>query len=76
MRFGTHGPGGPWRRLVILDTQDRLVRACLPGEGEPSAAGIRWNGRDAAGFRAPAGRYFWRLEGPDGSIRGTLVRVR
>ena len=47
--------------LRVLDIQGREVRAIEAGRRAAGYATLRWDGRDAAGARVPAGVYFARL---------------
>ena len=54
----------------------RLVKSLLDGPAEAGEHSIRWDGRSAAGRRAPAGVYLvrFRSEGFEATQRVSLVR--
>ncbi|MBC8425294.1 endo alpha-1,4 polygalactosaminidase [bacterium] len=50
-------------RLCVLDAAGRLVDVLLDAAAvAPGRNEVVWTGRDALGYRAPAGVYFYRLE--------------
>jgi len=49
-------------RLAVIDASGRRVRDLLRGSLPAGSRMVRWDGRDDAGARAPAGVYFVRLE--------------
>jgi hypothetical protein len=49
-------------RVVVLDPAGRSVGTLLEGPVATGERRLRWDGRDAAGRRAPPGVYFVRLE--------------
>ncbi len=63
-------------RLRIYDAAGRLVRTLLDGEVPAGPGSLRWNGLTDDGRQAPAGLYFTRLEGPDGTATAKILLVR
>jgi hypothetical protein len=53
------------QRLEILDVSGRRVRLVEAGWREPGRRQVRWDGRDDAGARVPAGVYLVRLAAAD-----------
>jgi choice-of-anchor C domain-containing protein len=53
-------------RLIVLDARGRTLRVLAAGAFEPGVHARVWDGRIAAGNRAPAGLYFIRLSAPGG----------
>jgi hypothetical protein len=49
-------------RLIAYDVSGRVVRRLVEGVFDAGVRGVVWDGRDAAGRKAPAGVYFLRLE--------------
>jgi hypothetical protein len=47
--------------LRVYDARGRRVRTLMDGPGAPGEHVVRWNGRDDAGRRVPAGAYTLRL---------------
>jgi hypothetical protein len=62
-------------RLTIHDLAGRLVRAWELESGRTSR-GVSWDGRDAAGGRAPAGLYVARLAVGDRVLTRPVIRTR
>ncbi|MFH1143857.1 MAG: C25 family cysteine peptidase [Candidatus Eisenbacteria bacterium] len=74
IRFGMPGDGRVC--LQIFDSSGRLVRTLVD---ERLAAGfhtIHWDGRSGAGDPASSGIYFYRLTGPEGTLRRSMVLSR
>ncbi len=63
-------------RVTVHDAAGRLVRVIAHGPREPGVQQLEWDGRDAAGRRVAAGRYFvgLRAGGKFASQAITLVR--
>jgi hypothetical protein len=59
-------------RVRIYDLEGQLVRELDGGVG----GGLRWDLRDAAGVRLPAGVYLYTAQDAGGARRGRLVLVR
>jgi len=59
-------------KLVVLDATGRRVRDLLHENQAAGTRVIRWDGRDQAGARVPAGVYFVRLEA-EGRIRSARL---
>lgn len=61
--------------LTVVDVNGRLMMGWtgLAGAGEERT--MRWDFRDAAGRRVPAGRYFVRLSAGDRSISRAFARI-
>ena len=61
--------------LTVVDVNGRLIKGWtgLAGAGEERT--VRWDFRDAAGRRVPAGRYFVRLSAGDRSISRAFARI-
>jgi len=57
---------------VVLDATGRRVRDLLHENQAAGTRVIRWDGRDQAGARVPAGVYFVRLEA-EGRIRSARL---
>jgi hypothetical protein len=60
-------------RLAVYDVAGRLRRLILDQRVEAGAHSARWDGRDLAGQRVPAGVYFFRLETGDLSASRRLA---
>ncbi len=74
LRF-TLAEAGP-ARLTVFDLAGRQVAVLFDGPAPAGETGVRWDGRDASGREAPAGIYFYRLEGADGVRTRRLVKLR
>jgi hypothetical protein len=59
--------------LRTFDASGRVVRTLARGTFEAGAHPAQWDGRDAAGHAAPAGRYFLRLRA--GGLERTIDLV-
>jgi hypothetical protein len=62
--------------LRIYGLKGESVRTLVEGDLGPGLHQARWDGRDDAGRRAPAGTYFYRLETPGGAVTRRLVWLR
>lgn len=63
--------------LRIYDAAGRLVRTLANSAEMPAGAHeIPWDGLDASGRRASAGRYYLRLDSTKGAARGSVIRIR
>jgi hypothetical protein len=62
--------------LGIYDLTGRLVRSLQSGVLLAGEHRLEWDGRDAAGHRAPAGIYFARLAGTRLHLEAKLVKLR
>jgi murein DD-endopeptidase MepM/ murein hydrolase activator NlpD len=62
--------------ITVLDLSGRIVRTLCDRDLPAGAHAVEWDGRDARGADTPAGMYFYRLEGPDGTRTRKLLRVR
>jgi subtilisin family serine protease len=60
-------------RLEILDLAGRRIRTLLSGITPQGRHEVEWNGQDAAGHRAGAGIYFYRLLTPEGVLARRMV---
>jgi len=74
LRFRMPGTGAAI--LDVVDTAGRRVTRLHDGPAPASWRGVRWDGRDERGRRAPAGVYFVVLETAAGrtATRVTLIR--
>ncbi len=68
LRYAANGADGVV--FELFDVRGRLLRAWRPGLVAAGQHDLRWDGRDAAGRRLPAGTYFCRFSA------GTQERVR
>ena len=63
-------------RLVVYDAQGRSIRRLVDGVLQPPGAyAVPWDGRDDHGHGAPAGVYFYRLEGEGASQTLRTVKL-
>jgi hypothetical protein len=67
IRYTVDAPGAV--RLVIFDAGGRTVREITREHAAAGAFRILWDGRDDGGNRAPAGVYFYRVQGMHGESR-------
>lgn len=63
-------------RLQISDAKGRLVRVLLDGPAKPPVHVEEWDGRDMHGRLAPAGTYFYRVEGADWTSMKKMILTR
>ena len=68
VRFAIEGAGDAPLRVRVLDASGRVVRDFAAG-----GAGIRWDGRDAGGRRAPPGVYWLEASTPEQRAARKLV---
>jgi hypothetical protein len=61
--------------LDVLTVDGRRVARLFDGSLSAGPHAFRWDGRDAAGARAPSGLYFVRLQSAAGSVSRRLVRL-
>ncbi len=67
-------PGDHTGRIDIFDAEGRLIRSFTDLASEPSAASIRWDGRDDADRDIPTGVYYVRLSaGADTRIEKAIL---
>lgn len=59
--------------LDVYDAAGRRVATLLSGRREAGNAVVKWDRRDGAGMRVPAGVYYGRLTAGDGSRMSKLV---
>jgi hypothetical protein len=62
--------------IAIYDPAGRRVTRIAGGQLSPGEHVVRWDGRDAAGHRAPAGVYLVRLESADVHSAERIVLMR
>ena len=66
--------GAPWR-LEVVDALGRVVHVAT-GTSTSGRAELSWDGRDAAGRRAPGGFYWARLRSGNARVTQGFVRLR
>ncbi|MBZ0268758.1 FG-GAP-like repeat-containing protein [bacterium] len=62
--------------VTVHDVAGRLVRDLTRDTVEDGGTEIRWDGRDAAGTRVPAGVYFLRVSDGERSVTRKSTRLR
>jgi hypothetical protein len=62
--------------VSVYSVDGRRVRSLTRGQFEVGTHRVAWDGRDSSGRDAPAGVYFARLRGPQGTSTRTIVRMR
>lgn len=68
--------GGPVR-VTLFDTSGKLVKTLLPRQGLGTGShSVAVDGTDARGKRLASGVYFYRVERPEGEIRGRFVMMK
>ena len=75
VRLGFDLPRRERARLEILDVQGRRVRVLADGSFAAGRYAHGWDGRDAAGRRAPPGIYLARLEAESGRAARRFVVI-
>jgi len=72
-RTRIHSPGSSAREIAVYDTRGRLVRTlAVPSTGD----GAEWDGLDDRGAPVPAGKYYARLDGPNGGTAPVVLLPR
>ena len=61
--------------ISILDTHGRRVRVLQRGPFDPGEHRIHWDGKDAHGFAARPGAYFYAVRGAGGEVARKLVVI-
>lgn len=62
--------------IVIYDAAGALVRNLFDGERLPGQYSVRWDARDDAGRRLPAGTYFCRFQSQGAALTRKTIIVR
>lgn len=74
IRFSLPAPGSV--SLEVFDAAGALVRSLAAGIYPAGSHAVSWDGRDAAGARAPSGVYFCRLRAGTATRARTMILIR